>query len=291
MSIYQQPNKWQCGPFALKHALLMLGVSAEESEITRIARSSREGADEVELARAASKFRCDLPMVRRLHPDRARRDLLLYLRRGIPVLMCIFEWGHWVTIVKEEKGKFIMLDSSDRAVLLVLPWSQLKKEWVFHRKDAYDEQAVHTLYDFHPVVPRFPVQRLTRFSVAGVKFLRRPENRIISHRWNEYVTDVLDLCKPRTARRGRSLTLGEFLRRHEAMILDQVSHWHGQVERQEARRVLRGLRFVADTLGLVIPEAAERRAIAAVSVILTLWAEGEADSDPIYSARRKERRN
>ena len=28
MSFYPQPNKWQCGPFALKYALVMLGVFA-----------------------------------------------------------------------------------------------------------------------------------------------------------------------------------------------------------------------------------------------------------------------
>lgn len=291
MSIYQQPNKWQCGPFALKHALLTLGVAADEMEITRIARSRRaDGTDEKQLARAARKYRCDLLLERRLDPDRARRELVACLRRGIPVLMCIFEWAHWVTVVKEEKGQFIMLDSSDRSVLLVLPRKQLMKEWVYHRRDRHDKKAVHSIYDFHPVVPRFRVKRRAQFSVARAKHLRRPENRIISHRWNEYVADLQDFCKLRTPRSERFLSLGEFFRRHEAMILDQVSHWHGELDIRKGRKVLHDLRFVADTLGLVIPEDAEKRAIAGVAVLLCLWAEGEKGSDPIYSPPRRFRR-
>ena len=33
MSFYPQPDKYRCGPFALKHALVMLGVFKHENEI------------------------------------------------------------------------------------------------------------------------------------------------------------------------------------------------------------------------------------------------------------------
>ena len=270
----------------------MLGVHAEEGEIVRLSRTRKEdGTDEAQLARAARKFRCDLTMVRRLNPDQARRDLKASLRRGVPVLLCIFEWAHWVTVVKEERGKFIMLDSSERSVLLVLTWKELKKEWVYHQRDKFDDKTVHTVFDLHLVVPRFPVSRRTRFSVAAVRHLRRPENRIISHRWNEYVDDLQEICKVRTPRSERVISLGEFLRRHQGMILDQVTHWHGNVERRAASRILAHLRFVAETLGQIIPEESEKRAIAALAVLLTLWAEGEEDGAPIYSPPRPVRRN
>ena len=37
MGIYPQPNIWQCGPFALKHALVTLGVLKDEREISKLA--------------------------------------------------------------------------------------------------------------------------------------------------------------------------------------------------------------------------------------------------------------
>ena len=33
MGFSTQPNRWQCGPFALKHALIMLGILADERAI------------------------------------------------------------------------------------------------------------------------------------------------------------------------------------------------------------------------------------------------------------------
>ena len=50
MSFYPQPNKYQCGPFALKYALVMLGVFASEKSIARKAGSTWwHGTDEIGL--------------------------------------------------------------------------------------------------------------------------------------------------------------------------------------------------------------------------------------------------
>ncbi|MCW9095494.1 MAG: hypothetical protein OQJ74_06610 [Ignavibacteriaceae bacterium] len=40
MSFYPQPNKYQCGPFALKYALVMLGIFASEKSIAKRAGST-----------------------------------------------------------------------------------------------------------------------------------------------------------------------------------------------------------------------------------------------------------
>jgi len=54
MGLYPQPNNWQCGPFALKHALIMLGKIVNEKDISRIAGAHWwGGADEIKLSRAA----------------------------------------------------------------------------------------------------------------------------------------------------------------------------------------------------------------------------------------------
>ena len=74
MGFTPQPNLWQCGPFALKHALIMLGISVDEREISRIAGTNKwSGTDERQLARAARKFGCELLMGRERHPPLVRR--------------------------------------------------------------------------------------------------------------------------------------------------------------------------------------------------------------------------
>lgn len=283
MGIQQQPNLWQCGPFALKHALITLGIFAEEGTITRIAGSrSANGTDEVQLGRAARFYDCDLEMVRRHDAESARTELVRFLRRGIPVLICIYEWSHWVTVVKAESGKFILLDSREGAVLTILAWNELKSRWVYNEQDEFDEKHWEKIYDLHPVVPRFRVQTKAKFSLELARYLRRPENRALSRLWDQYLADLMTIAKPRTSLSKRVFSLGEFLRRHEQMILDQVDYWHGSINRRAAFKVLQNMHFVADTYGLVIHDEDEKRAIAGITSILALWAASNYGISPVY---------
>jgi len=291
MGIYPQPNDWQCGPFALKHALIMHGILVDENDLSRRAGSHWwNGTDDIKLGRAARDYNCELQMVRKYDPEKARRELISYLRQGIPSLLCIQEWSHWVTVVKEEKGNFILLDSQEPAVVKIATWSQLKNMWVFNQEDEYDEEAIHTIYDFHPVVPLFRVTTKAHFSLARAKYLRRSANRSFAQLWDEYVEDLLKICKPRTALSENVISLGEFFRRHELMILDQVEYWHGDIDRRAAEKILDNMHFVADTYGLVLHEEDVKRAIAGISSILTLWASSEFGVDPVYKLEKRRKK-
>lgn len=283
MSISPQPNLWQCGPFALKHALVALGVFADEHQITKIARTrSSYGTDEVQLARAAKSFDCRLPLVRRHEAEQARRELMSYLRKGIPALICVHEWSHWVTVVKAERSRFIILDSRDDAVLTIVSWADFRNRWVYYEQDEVDPEYWHSFYDFHPVVPKSRVRTKAKFSIARAKFLRRKENRTLARNWDEYVVDLLTICKPRTSLSTQVMSMGEFFRRHEELILNQVDYWHGGIERGHADKVLSNMHFVADTYGLVIHKEDEKRAIAGITAILSLWAAAGYGANPVY---------
>jgi hypothetical protein len=290
MGIYPQPNTWQCGPFALKHALLVHGILVPEKEISRVAGTSWHGTDDSRLARAARRYGCDLLMIRKHDPERARRELIAYLRQNVPCLICVGEWSHWVTVVKEERGQFILLDSLNPAVLVIAPWPKLRRMWVYHEEDDYDEETVHTIYDLHPLVPRGRVRTRAKFSLERARYLRRKANREFAQLWDAYVEDLLAICRPRTPLSARVISLGEFLRRHETMILDQLDYWHGHIERRAAARVLEQMHFVADTYGLVIPTADEKRAISAISLILGLWAAAEYGVRPVYRTDSRPKR-
>ena len=73
MGLYPQPNQWQCGPFALKHALIPLGIFAEERTITRLSGSHWwNGTDEIQLGKAAKYFGCTMRMIRRHDPEQSK---------------------------------------------------------------------------------------------------------------------------------------------------------------------------------------------------------------------------
>jgi hypothetical protein len=281
---YPQPNEWTCGPFALKHALLALGRMVDVNEISQTARTHWwSGTNEIQLARAARTFECDLVLERRRSPDDARKILVKYLREQTPVLLCVEEWSHWITVLRHEGSKFVVVDSTDDPLLSVRTWPQVRNWWRYHDVEyAKDDPPV--LYDLMAVAPRFRTTVKADFSVERVKFLRRPENKRLGRHWNEYLEDLLQICRPPSVRIAAPLSMAEFLRRHQELLLTRAVYWHGDVQREDVARVLRDLRFVSETYGLVIPASMSRRALADLAILVSLWVCADRGVDGMFGA-------
>jgi hypothetical protein len=260
----------------------MRGLLASEREIARLAGTSPEGTDEKQLELAAAHYGCELPTIRKVESDEARSELTGYLRDGYPCLLCINGWDHWVTAVHEEAGRFIILNSEKPDVIEVVDWPHLLELWVYHDEDGDEGEISHTLFDLHPLIPKRRAPNRARFSLERAHYLRQPENHGLARLWDGYAEDLIALCRARRPQGGRSLALGEFLRRHTDLLLDELATWHGGIKRQAARQVLERMRFVADTYGLVISQSDEKRTIAALSMILALWSAGEFGVEPLY---------
>lgn len=282
---YPQPNEWTCGPYALKHALLALGHSVDVDRIRDVARTHWwSGTNEMQMTRAARAVGCDLVHDRRDDPEEARRMLVEHLRARTPVLLCVEEWTHWVTVLRVEEGRFVVADSTDDPPLAVRTWSQMWKWWRY-RDPAPPAGASPVVYDLLAVVPRIRTRVRADFAVKRVRYLRRPENRRLAHHWDEYLQDLLEICRPRSTAIAAPLSMGEFLRRHQDLLIGRIVHWHGAIPREEVRRILRYLRFVSETYGLVIPASMSRRALADLAILVSLWACAQHGVDGMFGAR------
>lgn len=281
---YPQPNEWTCGPFALKHALLALGRMVDVDALASTARTHWwSGTNEIQLARAARAVECDLVLDRRGDEEQARKALVKQLREGSPVLLCVEQWSHWITVVRTEGSKFVVVDSTDDPLLSVKTWPQLRTWWRYLDTD-YSKDHPPVIYDLLAVIPRFKTTVKADFSVERVKFLRRPENRRLARYWNEYLEDLLVICKAPSSRIIEPLSMGEFLRRHQELLLTRVVYWHGDVNRDEVMRLLKDLRFVSETYGLVIPASMSRRALADLAIVVALWACADRGVDGMFGA-------
>ena len=283
MGLYPQPNKWQCGPFALKHALIMLGKIVNEREVSRIAGTHWwAGTDEIKLSRAAKAYDCEMKIIRRKNSLRAKRELLLALKKGSPALLCVDQWNHWITVVGAERDKFILIDSREAPVVCIDTWRALRRRWAYREIDKDDPTQTQTLFDLHPVIPRFRARRTAHFSLKRARYLRRPENRAFATHWDEYFTDLSHICTPRTPRSENVFPMGELLRRHGAMIRSQIAFWHGTVKPEQVGRILHNLKFVADTYDLVVRKEDEKRAVAAITANLAFWAASKFGVGEVY---------
>src|SRR4029077_19715357 len=125
------------------------------------------GTNEIQLARAARAFECDLVLERRSDAEQARKLLVKFLREQTPVLLCVDEWTHWITVVRAEDRRFVVVDSNDDPLLGVRTWPQLRNWWRYHDVD-YTKSKPPVLYDLMAVVPRFRVTVTADFSVERV---------------------------------------------------------------------------------------------------------------------------
>ncbi|HEX9658049.1 MAG TPA: hypothetical protein VGB89_14170 [Bacteroidota bacterium] len=131
-----------------------------EDKLSRIAGANWwTGSDDIKLGRAAKAYDCELRMIRRKKALRAHYALLLSLRRGYPALLCVDDWNHWITVVGAEKDKIIYIDSRKAPVVNISSWKQLKDRWIYVDSDQEKPQKVEVMFDLHPVIPKFRVDR------------------------------------------------------------------------------------------------------------------------------------
>ncbi len=273
MGFYPQSNRWQCGPFALKHALAIVGRFVDEESLTKAARTTKEGTDEKMLRRAAERFDCRLLEVRRFTEPAAFKALTSALALGRACMICINQWGHWVTIVgfDAKSERFVVIDSEKNPVVRIPAWSELKRRWVYNEYDR--DGKLKQYYDLYVLRPRFRVQSKANFSIQRAQFLRRAGNAQFIKHFDEYVSDLLNIARPSPARDGSAvISMAEFLRRHRKMLLETVRYWHEQTTEAQLRRVLANMQFVAETYGLVIRQEDEKRTIASFAALLMTWA-------------------
>jgi hypothetical protein len=286
MGFSTQSNKWQCGPFALKHAFAVLGRFVDEKELAKRAKTTRSGTDEKMLTRAAKAFHGNLVEIRKFDEDSAFKALMSYLKKGIPCLACINQWGHWVTLISydQRSRRFVMIDSGKDPVVRMPLWSDFKRRWVYNDKDRSGQPIEY--YDFYPLKPTFRAQTKAAFTMKRARFLRRESNAGFVKHFDEYVSDMVDLARLRAprVRNGSAISMAEFLRRHGKMLVETVCHMHGSVTPAQVRRILRNMQFVSETYGLVIRQDEEKRTIAAIAALLMTWATTHDPVPAIYEA-------
>jgi hypothetical protein len=248
--VYQQFTSYECGPYALKHALKMLGVFVDERRLGRLAGTTPAGTDEVQLARAADAVECDLPMLRTTEPYEARRLLTAHLARGVPALLCVDQWDHWIAVVGGDGERFAILDSAVPPVAATLAWEKLATRWAYRDAPAAGRPAP-VLYDLHPVIPRGGTPGRARVGADAAAELSRAERASLVRDWTAYSRTLLALAAPAAPGNGEptAVHLSHLLNEQRDWILTRATGTR-PTHRDQAARVLDEARFVAHLYGL-----------------------------------------
>ncbi|HEU5261934.1 MAG TPA: hypothetical protein VFU41_11000 [Gemmatimonadales bacterium] len=276
MGIYGQPNSWTCGPFALKHALLAFGVFAREDDLARVAGSTEQhGTDEPGLRRAARAHGVELRVQRELEPRAADRELRAWLDRGMPVLLCLDQWEHWVTAVAMDGEHVILFDSKYDAPLRAEPWEPVLTRLACRRRYLRGVWT-RTLYDLHPVVPRGGAGSRLALTATRARHLLREENAPLAQRWDEYARALLPLSSAPETGAQRGLDLEGVIEARRTVILDLAAGGAGDGLRTRAARAVDGMAFVAGMYRVALRPELEAEAVARLAGIAAELAVFEA---------------
>jgi hypothetical protein len=259
MGIYGQPNSWQCGPFALKHALLALGIFAHEDELARLAGSTEvRGTNERQLGRAARLYGARLLMERRRDPAGARAALQVRLDAGQPVLLCLDQWEHWVTAVSADDREVVVFDSKYDVPLRLEPWDAVTGRLAFRqRRFGY---WTRSLYDLHPVVPYRPCFRL-RLAPGRARELLDPVRSDLAAGWDHHARTLLPLTVPSGDQLEIGSSVAAFIGAHRPTILGRVRSLLGAEADAAVTAELDGLAFTAELFPAVLRPEAEAMAV------------------------------
>jgi hypothetical protein len=277
MSFYPQPFKYQCGPFALKYALVMLGRFESENFIAKKAGSNWwYGTDEIGLEKAAKHFNCKMKYFRRETGPDAIKALTQHLRKGYPCILSVDDWGHWITVVNWQQGKFVVVDSSLDKVVTINSANQISRRW------KYFENSFRS-YDGYALIPNFKVITKAKLTLAKARYVMNKRNRELARNWDTYFNDLTAICRPLTSLSVYTISFGEFLRRHEKIIVEQVAYWHGSPNYSELKKVLNSMKFVAEVYNLVIYEEDRKKALVDLSSLLMMYTCGKYGMHEIFS--------
>ncbi len=278
MSFYPQPYKYQCGPFALKYALVMLGKFENEKEIGKRAGSTWwYGTDEIGLAKAAKSFNCKMKYFRREKPADAVEILTEQLKKGFPCILSVDNWEHWLTVVNEQHGKFVVVDSALDKVIVIYSANQLARRWKYA-----DDETGEVSYDGYALSSNERIRTKAKFTVEKARYVMQNRNKQLAIKWDTYFNDLVSICRPRTASSKRTISFTEFLRRHEKLLVERVADWHGSPSYKEIKKILHNMQFVAEVYSLVIYSEDQKKALVDLASLLMMYACGKYGMDPIY---------
>jgi ABC-type bacteriocin/lantibiotic exporter with double-glycine peptidase domain len=157
MLVYPQRNNWSCGPMALRYCLMKWRVDVDDRKIAKLASSTRGGGtSDRKMGHAAWRLGARYNSHNQRTAKAAKLTIDRLLTRGLPLILCIEKWQHWVACLHHGRGGYLIFDSSRPGpVIQVRSWKWVKQQmWFTSKTDPVPIYAIAS-------VSR-PVQRARR---------------------------------------------------------------------------------------------------------------------------------
>ena len=106
-----QKRSYSCGAAAVVNALRCFGIKVAESRIGTLAGTTYDdGTSKEGMIEALKKLKLKGELIDTTDEDDAWKEVVYGMETGHPVVVCISNLQHWVTIIGKLGNKFIVVD-------------------------------------------------------------------------------------------------------------------------------------------------------------------------------------
>lgn len=266
MSFYKQPYSYQCGPFALKYALVMLGIIESEQAIEEYAGTSWwYGTDEIGLAKAAKRFKCNfLDINVSNNATKSVSNLKKYLKQGLPAILCVDNWSHWITVTNYKADNFVCIDSERTKVVMILSKKELLDRWKF------TEEGI-SYYSGYILIPYKKPKILAKFTLNTARKLMQDNYQELAYNWGNYFNALISITKVKTHASENIISFSEFIRRYKKIIISNILKHYKHVKKADIIEKLNHLLFISNVYNLGIQTSNIASALISITCILTSY--------------------
>ena len=131
-----QITPYSCGSAALVNALRCYGVKIAEMRVKKLAGTTKDdGTNEHGILDALKALKFKGEMIETHDEDDAWKEIVYGIEIGHPVILCVSNLQHWVTVVGKLGNKFLVIDPSNAMRnkaengVAVLNKTELLKRW------------------------------------------------------------------------------------------------------------------------------------------------------------------
>ncbi len=269
---YQPDYDCSCGAYALGHALNLVGITGEienfksSSNYTSITRSVKKnlkwynfldrntyqkissdvGTGERGILSGIKKVKCTSVLIDNYSETESQKLLDKYLENGSPVILYA-NWdkneeddGHWYVCAGKSDNKYIIIDSApllaSKGVISLYTWVELsRRSIVFEEDNSYFQ-----LYGF-AVQPKDKISAVPHLHKVLPQLFR---NEWLRDWWGYYLEDLRYIFD-KTGDDGDVLTAKDFFAHYSKLLIDNVSFWSLETEKQRFKDELKNYQLVA----------------------------------------------
>lgn len=279
---FEFQEEYDCGPFALSHALNLIGIPSEMEDMRvksryvapksflggmwKLIYDDNLGTDEKGIKSAIKKIGATKEEYHSDNPTEALIFIDNNLSKGYPIIMFVNysqdydDDGHWMVCAGKLDDYYVIIDSAPDGYEKIdfYDEEELLDRFVWYEEDYEEEDEWY--YDIYLLAVK------PNNTPSCVKNISKFCNELMSDEdlqewWGFYLNDLLDISNYSFGNTEGKILLSEIIEKHQEKIFESISYWLEEIDEEYLEYEIENYKIVANAYEFSVPESAVEETI------------------------------